>query len=135
MGHIDYLNRFCKELPTVHNRNVGEVFPVRQLVNVPTFILLAEPGMGKTSVLRALAEESGLTCVTAAQIVSSARSPQGYQLFIDAFDEARNINDLSLLSTINQVVKQNALNMFGISCRIADWHNNYLENLTDHIPW
>ena len=134
MGHIDYLNRFCKELPTVHNRNVGEVFPVRQLVNVPTFILLAEPGMGKTSVLRALAEESGLTCVTAAQIVSSARSPQGYQLFIDAFDEARNINDLSLLSTINQVVKQNALNMLGISCRIADWHNNYLENLTDHIP-
>ena len=133
MAGIDYLNRYCREL-TVHNANTSvERLSVSELCQVPTFVLLAEPGMGKTSVMQALAETKGIECLNASQIVTAARYPKGTQLLIDAFDEARGASSIEMLKSINQTVHQYSLTLLGLSCRIVDWEKSNVTNLTTQI--
>lgn len=125
----DPLERTCTELlPTSDNQEESastapEKMSVRQLADVPVFVLLGEPGMGKSETLKALAALTQDNPITVNDFIVTGLAPSsgGNPIFIDALDEARASGDTTVWRELRRGIAQAGLRRFGIACRAADW--------------
>jgi hypothetical protein len=130
---VDPLDRTCTELygpGTDSEHAVDGVEPqpkkgitVRELAQVPVFVLLGEPGMGKSEAMNALAAYTkapyftvdGFIVKAGAGVISDKR------IYIDALDEARVSGDSTVWRELRTGLSKNQLTRFGVACRVADW--------------
>lgn len=133
MSPVDPLQRTCTEL--LPNEDTGAartspepapVITVRELAEVPVFVLLSEPGMGKSETMKALATlvlGAQGTPIAANDFIVLPASPHNaeHPVFIDALDEARASGDYSVWRALRTRIAEARLLRFGIACRVADW--------------
>ncbi|MDD2924574.1 hypothetical protein [Rhodoferax sp.] len=135
---VDPLARTCTELlPAEDNpSNPGShpVITIRELVTIPVFVLLGEPGMGKSETMKALAAlalgEHGKP-MTVNDFIVLAMPMQNAKLpvFIDALDEARASGDTTVWKELRRSIAQSQLKRFGVACRAADWYATDAQDL------
>jgi len=117
------------------NRRVNEVEPPKDkpsecrlydLAAVPAWILLGEPGSGKTHSFKHLAESCGGIYLPVAEFLNSALNEvdQEKPLFLDGLDEIRASQDRRILLQVRDKLKQLGRPFFRISCRSADWYGH-----------
>jgi len=95
--------------------------------HTPAWVLLGEPGAGKSEALRQEAQDVGGEYVTVSEFVGTTpplAEWHGKTLFIDALDEARAAGSESLILHIRQRLRQLGKPAFRLSCRAADWHGS-----------
>lgn len=92
---------------------------------VYAYVLLGEPGAGKTTAFKQEAKETNGCYVTARDFVTFNGKPEWSQttLFIDGLDEIRaGVSDrLTPLDNIRRKIDQFAPPKFRLSCRMVDW--------------
>jgi len=112
---------------TYHNR-LGKQERIGELeilgLDAPA-IVLGEPGMGKTRLLRRLAEEAGTAFRSAASFVAhpdpASLVPAGPTLIIDGLDELSATRESDpVYRVLGQLIKAGCPR-FVLSCRAADW--------------
>ncbi|MFP6860185.1 NACHT domain-containing protein [Pseudomonas sp.] len=104
-----------------------EELPLSDFRHTPAWVLLGEPGAGKSEALRQEARDVGGEYVTVSEFVETTPPLQewyGKTLFIDALDEARAAGSVSLILHIRQQLRQLGKPTFRLSCRAADWHGS-----------
>lgn len=89
---------------------------------VPAWVLLGEPGAGKSTVFRQEAKNSGGEFIPASEFVHSEERPEwkGKCLFIDGLDEIQG-RDEKVLYLIRNKLQHLGFPDFRIACRAADW--------------
>lgn len=89
------------------------------------YVLLGDPGSGKTESLKAEAEAMGAVVLSAAHIQEQLVEPVSAQdtVFIDAIDEAKGAgaSGSSTVGAIARFLKDSGHPRFRIACREADW--------------
>lgn len=101
--------------------------PLSHYRDQPAWVLIADPGAGKTDVFRTLSEAEGGYCTSARDFLElSATEDQSPLIFIDGLDEmtAGNTPGSTVLGQIRTKLQQIGTPKFRISCREADWHGN-----------
>lgn len=134
---VDPLERTCTELlPASDNQEerastVPEKIPVHQLTDVPVFVLLGEPGMGKSETLKALAAHMQGRYITVNDFIDLGLTQLGETgyVFLDALDEARANGDTTVWRELRRGITQAGLRRFGIACRAADWETTDKDGL------
>lgn len=138
---VDPLERSCTELlPDEGNgaarssQGPAPVITVRELAEIPVFVLLGEPGMGKSETMKALATlvlgEQGKP-IAANDFIVLPASPRNAAspVFIDALDEARTGGDTTVWRELRRNIAHSGLTHFGVSCRVADWQGTDAQDL------
>ena len=90
----------------------------------PAYVLLGQPGSGKTTAFKKEAEQPGCEYITARDFVALNREEwRDKTLFIDGLDEVRAIrkDDLIAFDEIRAKLDQLKPPRFRIACREADW--------------
>lgn len=104
-----------------------EELPLSDFRHTPAWVLLGEPGAGKSEALKQEAREVGGEYVTVSELVITTpplEAWRGKTLFIDALDEARAAGSESLILRIRQQLCQLGKPAFRLSCRAADWYGS-----------
>lgn len=140
---IDYLDRFCRQIPAPNKGTAAENNKPNDLeselalrdIKQEAFVLLAEPGMGKTESLTALAAQRAGEFISASNFIIRPVEALNPEIFycIDALDEAR-LNSNNAFQELRKLISQAKLKKFCISCRIADWHSTDAEALQSITP-
>ena len=134
---VDPLDRTCTEVPAKDGQSRERASPavepvtisVLQLAEVPVFVLLGEPGMGKSETMKALAAISQHKPITVNNFIVFPSGNEGGQVFIDALDEARASGDTTVWKELRKSIAQAQLTRFGVACRAADWYTSDTEDL------
>lgn len=95
-----------------------------ELRDQAAWVLLGEPGAGKSAVFDKEAKETAGVCISIAKFLSDDPDPdwQGKTLFLDALDETRaSGGDSSILLKVRAYLKKLGKPKFRIACRAADW--------------
>ena len=90
----------------------------------PAYVLLGQPGSGKTTAFKKEAEQPGCEYITARDFIALNREEwRDKTLFIDGLDEVRAVwkNDLIPFDEIRAKLDQLKPPGFRIACREADW--------------
>lgn len=115
-----------------------EELPLDSFHMTPAWVLLGEPGAGKSEALRQASLEVGGVYVTVNELVRTTPPLdewRGKILFIDALDEARSAGADSLPLRIRQQLLQLGKPAFRLSCRAADWYGSTdISDLQDASP-
>lgn len=101
--------------------------PLSHYRDVAAWVLLADPGAGKSDVFHTLSLIEGGTCVSARDFSDlDLRADWQEPLFIDGLDEitAGSTSGITPLRLIRQKLQQLGTPKFRISCREADWRGN-----------
>lgn len=101
--------------------------PLSHYRDVPAWVLIADPGAGKTDAFKTLSESEGGFYTTARDFVElSSPDDQNPLIFIDGLDEmtAGNTPGSTALGKIRSRLQQLGTPKFRISCREADWRGN-----------
>lgn len=101
--------------------------PLADFRSTPAWVLLGEPGAGKSEAFKQEAQEIGGEYVTVSELVITTpplEEWRGKTLFIDALDEARAAGSDSLIQRIRQQLRQLGKPAFRLSCRAADWYGS-----------
>lgn len=101
--------------------------PLADFRSRPAWVLLGEPGAGKSEAFKQEAQEIGGEYVTVSELVITTpplEEWRGKTLFIDALDEARAAGSDSLIQRIRQQLRQLGKPAFRLSCRAADWNGS-----------
>lgn len=88
------------------------------------WVLLGEPGAGKSEALKMEAEATGGQYLTARELITASPIPaqwRGKTLFIDALDESRAEGVDSLALRISNQLRHLDCPPFRLACRAADW--------------
>ena len=104
-----------------------EELPLADFRSRPAWVLLGEPGAGKSEAFKQEAQEIGGEYVTVSELVITTpplEEWRGKTLFIDALDEARAAGADSLIQRIRQQLRQLGKPAFRLSCRAADWYGS-----------
>lgn len=91
----------------------------------PAWVLLGEPGAGKSEALKVEANETGGHYLTASELIATNPVPaqwRGKTLFIDALDESRAAGAESLALRIGTQLRNLDCPPFRLACRAADWY-------------
>lgn len=131
-----YLPRKARQrLPGEGKGREGELSDPKRLDHwrdVPAYVLLGDPGAGKTTAFRHEADDTGAQFCTARQIswadLSSAAAET--TLFIDALDEAqvqKGDNKSQALSEVCQRLSALGKPKFRLACREIDWRGGPAE--------
>jgi len=101
--------------------------PLSDYRDVPAWVLLGDPGAGKSDVFNSLSLSEGGTCVSARDFVE-LDLPSDWQepLFIDGLDEITSGQAMGStpLGQIRQKLQRLGTPKFRLSCREADWRGN-----------
>lgn len=136
---VDPLDRTCIEVlasngqpqePTESQTGPATI-SVRHLAEVPVFILLGEPGMGKSETMKALAGLMNGSYITVNDFIVAPVNDHGgaYPVFIDALDEARASGDTTVWKELRKGIAQAQLTRFAVACRAADWNASDREDI------
>lgn len=123
-----FVPRFVKEVPKQQSpdgRSNSEVIALDSLRSVPAWVLLGEPGAGKSSAFAEEANASNGLCLTIAEFISSDIETEWSHrcLFLDGLDEVRASNtDQTILHQVRARLKKLGMPHFRIACRAADWY-------------
>src|SRR5450830_1625578 len=110
--------------------------PLSHYRDVPAWVLMADPGAGKTDTFKTLSEAEGGYYTTARDFVELAvPSDQTGPIFIDGLDEmtAGNATGSTPLGQIRSKLQQLGTPKFRISCREADWRGNTDSAALQHL--
>lgn len=100
---------------------------IRGFSDLPAWVLLGEPGAGKSEALNMEAEASGGICLRIAEFIDSDPDEdwRGKALFLDGLDEIRaGADGGKLLTRVRSQLKRLGHPPFRIACRAADWYGN-----------
>lgn len=106
---------------------MSDAHPLSHYRDVRAWVLLADPGAGKSDVLTSLALNESGTCISARDFVDLDLPAVWHEpLFIDALDEITSGQAMGStpLSQIRQKLQQLGTPKFRLSCREADWRGN-----------
>ena len=124
-----FIPRRAHELP--NNKKPSEEVkhnePLISFRNTFAWILLGEPGAGKTFALKNEAEETGGLFLRIAEFIYNDPEPewQNKTLFLDGLDEIRSSGkESSTLLTVQKQLKKLRYPPFRITCRAADWYGS-----------
>ena len=101
--------------------------PLSHYRDVPAWVLLADPGAGKSDVFFTLSLIEGGICVSARDFVELDLPTDWHEpLFIDGLDEITSGHAMGStpLGQIRQKLQQLGTPKFRLSCREADWRGN-----------
>jgi hypothetical protein len=121
---IDYLDRTVALLDS--NGTSSSSRALTSLLAKPCFVLLAEPGMGKTSVFKAMATMQAAKYITANDLLIEDEFDgvcAEHPLYIDALDEARAADGTGVLSAVRKKLRKFKISNFRLACRAADWNS------------
>lgn len=117
------LRRTCTEILPQGERRAG--LALEDIRDRPAYVLLGEPGAGKTTAFRAEAAVVGTEPVSARDFITLPPRPEwfGKPIFIDGLDEVRagSTDNLAPLDAIRHKLLQTGQPVFRLSCREADW--------------
>ena len=119
---METVSRRVKEV--LNSRTQERTFNLDELSTIPAWILLGEPGSGKTYSFNEEATISnGLHLTIAEFITLDLETEKDQILFLDGLDEIRASRDShSLLLQVRNKLKKLGSPFFRISCRSADWY-------------
>ncbi len=117
--------RTCKEKVDERDEQNDVSHPIAYFSERSAYVLLGEPGAGKSSLFEAEAKNipDGL-CISARDFIALDREEgRDKTLFIDGLDEARagNGDARTPLDAIRSRLNKLGCKRFRISCRVADW--------------
>ena len=121
-----FVPRFVKQLrPSLDSGPDTEVVALDSLRSVPAWILLGEPGAGKSSAFAVEADASNGLRLTIAEFVSGDIETEWNHrcLFLDGLDEVRaSGTNQTILYQVRSRLRKLGLPHFRIACRAADWY-------------
>jgi cytidylate kinase len=129
MSQAFYLNRtlFCDD----------QKYTEADLLTASNYIvILAEPGAGKTALLKSLAKQLGVKEVTASVFRYVGADRVGIPVVIDAFDELAKIDSTGIHNLLAKALEVNPTHVI-ISSRSSEWDNsatNTFEQFIGHKP-
>lgn len=120
---------------SVYSRNKSDTLnapaPIGQYRNTRGWVLLGDPGSGKTTSFETLAAQEGGTCLKVSDFLDLLRphellKPQDWRapLFIDGLDEATAVAGQTPFGRIRTKLVELGTPNFRISCREADWRGS-----------
>jgi cytidylate kinase len=129
MSQTFYLNR------TLFSDN--QRFSEAELLNASSYIvILAEPGAGKTELMKSLANQLGSKEVTASVFSYMRTCSEGNPLVIDAFDELAKVDSTGIHKLLSNVSNARPTHVI-ISSRSSEWDSsatNTFEQFIGHAP-
>lgn len=91
----------------------------------PFVVLLGEPGIGKSTVLKQEAEHENARALTVRDLVTGAKIDPGKPLFIDALDEYRiGGNSIDKVHNLSKLVLEARPSRWRLTCRAEDWRKD-----------
>lgn len=99
--------------------------PLSDFRSTPAWVLLGEPGAGKSEALNMEAKATGGQYLSARELITTNPMPaqwRGKTLFIDALDESRAEGVDSLTLRISNQLRNLDCPAFRLACRAADWY-------------
>ncbi len=100
---------------------------IRGFSDLSAWVLLGEPGAGKSEALNMEAKASGGICLRIAEFIDSDPDEDWWNktLFLDGLDEIRaGADGGKLLTRVRSQLKRLGHPPFRIACRAADWYGN-----------
>ena len=125
MMHI--VNRTCTETPVNESgQQIGtQSLPLSAYQKVTAYVLLGDPGAGKTTAFEQEAELQDACYITARDLITFKDRPEWHEkiLFIDGLDEIRagSLDARTPFDTIRARLDKLGHPRFRLSCREADW--------------
>lgn len=109
------------------SKNAVENLPedLQKFRNFPAWVLLGEPGAGKSTAFESEAEATGGRCLRIAEFIHANPDEawNGKTLFLDGLDEIRaSAGNDSAIQLIRKQLKRLGNPPFRIACRAADWY-------------
>ncbi|SIQ68327.1 hypothetical protein SAMN05421829_10621 [Aromatoleum tolulyticum] len=130
------LGRTCTEILPQGERRAG--LALEDIRDRPAYVLLGEPGAGKTTAFGMEAAAAGTEPVSARDFIALPPRPEwlGKPIFIDGLDEVRagSIDNVAPLDAIRHKLLQIGQPVFRLSCREADWLGSDREHLDSITP-
>ncbi len=129
--------RTCTVVNDDEAERVSEPFntPLESFTDTPAYVLIGEPGAGKTTVFKSEAEKQGSVYVTVRRFLKyDEQQWRGKTLYLDGLDESRvgTVDGRTPLDRICANLDQLGRPTFRLSCRWADWFGaNDKEHLKD----
>ncbi len=102
-----------------------KIVAITDLRDTPAWILLGEPGAGKTTLFESEALDCGGKCMTIRDFIHDNidEALRGKTLFLDGLDEVRaDTAEGSVLTRVATRLKRYGISRFRIACRAADWY-------------
>lgn len=99
--------------------------PLADFRSTPAWVLLGEPGAGKSQALSSEAKATNGQYLTVADLLASDPLPEGWRdrtLYIDALDEVRAAGSENPLARICNQLQRLGNPPFRLACRAADWY-------------
>lgn len=125
MSHIFYLNR------TLFSDD--QKYTEAELLTASNYIvILAEPGAGKTELLKSLAKQVGIKEKTASVFRQVGTNQIETPIVIDAFDELAKIGDSGIHELFANISRANPTQVI-ISSRSSEWSNSATSTFKDFI--
>ena len=123
------VSRTCtsqQERDGLNSRQVPKSIALQDLRDVHAFVLLGDPGAGKSASFKEEAKALGTVPISARNFVTFKQDPEtwvGKTIFIDGLDETRagGGDGRDILDAIRRKLDQLGHPRFRISCRAADW--------------
>jgi len=123
----DKIDHIARTLTSIDDAGRMEVLREDELAALAApFVVLGDPGMGKTSLLRQLCQHPTHHFLTAGQFMRTPLSklPKDRILVIDALDERSASRDGDALDLLLERLGEAGYPPFILSCRIADWNGS-----------
>ena len=119
-----YIPRRVKRMLPNEQADENPACALADLREVAAWVLLGEPGAGKSSVFEVEAADTDGIWISIAKFLSDNPNPewQGKTLFLDGLDETRaSGGDVGVLLKVRAHLKKLRNPKFRIACRAADW--------------
>ena len=124
---MHFVNRTCTEiLVNKSGEQTGtQSLPLSAYQNATAYVLLGDPGAGKTTAFEQEAELEDACYITARDLITFKDRPEWHEktLFIDGLDEIRagSLDARTPFDTIRACLDKLGRPRFRLSCREADW--------------